>query len=71
MLGCVAHPDRSQWLTDDAIAECHGADIAEHNENLFDANVKPYTDMSLKGWCVTQRLSSRLTGSKTACLLRG
>jgi hypothetical protein len=43
-----------QWLTDDAIAQCKGASITAHNENLFDANVKPYADQAIKGWVYYQ-----------------
>ena len=39
-----------EWLTNDAVAACAGADIADHNALLFDTNVKPYLGMSLKGW---------------------
>jgi hypothetical protein len=43
-----------QWLTDEEIASCKGAAIADHNENLYDANVKPYAGMSVKGWVYYQ-----------------
>ena len=43
-----------QWLTDDAIAECKGAAITAINENLFDANVKPYAGQAVKGWVYYQ-----------------
>ena len=38
------------WLTNEEIAQCHGANIADHNEVLYDTNVRPYLDMTLKGW---------------------
>ena len=43
-----------QWLTDEDIAACKGSNVADHNENLFDANVKPYAGMSVKGWVYYQ-----------------
>ena len=43
-----------QWLTNDVIAQCKGASITAHNENLFDANVKPYADQAVKGWVYYQ-----------------
>ena len=46
-----------QWLTDEDIAACKGANVADHNENLFDANVKPYAGMSVKGWVFYQGAS--------------
>lgn len=39
-----------EWVTDDVAAECTLADHAEHNELLWDTNVKPYLDMTVKGW---------------------
>ena len=43
-----------EWLPNAAIASCHGADIADHNAQLFDTAVKPFVDMSLKGWVFYQ-----------------
>ena len=43
-----------QWLTNEDIAACHGASIADHNEALFDNAVKPYLGMSVKGWVYYQ-----------------
>lgn len=39
-----------EWLTNEEIAKCQGATIADDNGRLFDSNVKPYIDMSVKGW---------------------
>lgn len=39
-----------QWLTNEEVAKCHGASIREQNELLYDTAVKPFLDMSLKGW---------------------
>lgn len=43
-----------QWLTNDAIAKCKGADISAHNENLYDNAVRPYVEMAVKGWVYYQ-----------------
>lgn len=43
-----------QWLTNDLISECKGADIAEHNGVLYDNAVKPYLGMAVKGWVYYQ-----------------
>lgn len=43
-----------QWLTNDAIAECYGSSIDDHNENLYDSAVKPYVNMSIKGFVYYQ-----------------
>ena len=42
------------WLTDDTIAECKGAGVNKDNEKLYDSNVKPYLDMSVKGFVFYQ-----------------
>ena len=46
--------DLLQWLTNEVIAECKGADIADHNGNLYDEAVRPYIDMTLAGWAYYQ-----------------
>lgn len=39
-----------EWLTGAEVAACRGADIADHNSLLWNTNVLPYLDMSVKGW---------------------
>lgn len=43
-----------QWLTNEVISECRGTNIADHNEQLYDNAVRPYLDMSIKGWVYYQ-----------------
>jgi len=43
-----------EWVTNSEVSACRGASIADHNELLFDTNVKPYLDMSIKGWVYYQ-----------------
>lgn len=47
-------PSCWKWLTNEDISECKAADIADHNEQLFDNAVKPYLGMSVKGWVYYQ-----------------
>jgi len=39
-------------------ATCIGADRATHNHILWDVNVRPFLDMSVKGWlwCVDRNM---------------
>lgn len=42
------------WLTNEEIGACKGAAIDDRNEVLYDTNVRPYLDMTLKGWVYYQ-----------------
>lgn len=39
-----------EWVTNDIIANCKKADIRSHNHQLWDNNVRPFLDMTVKGW---------------------
>lgn len=39
-----------EWVTDDVAAGCELADHAPHNEELWDNAVRPYLDMTVRGW---------------------
>ena len=39
-----------EWVTDDVAAECKLADHQDHNAILYDNNVRPYLDMTVKGF---------------------
>ena len=39
-----------EWLTNDAVAACNGADVQDHNGLLYDTAVRPFLGTSLKGW---------------------
>eukprot|EP00966_Prymnesium_polylepis_P291626 6735604-Prymnesium_polylepis.1 len=43
-----------EWVTNEDVAACHGADIAAHNSDLYDSAVRPFLGMTLKGWVFYQ-----------------
>lgn len=43
-----------EWLTNEALAECRGVAVGSQNGLLFNSNIQPYLDMTLKGWAFYQ-----------------
>ena len=39
-----------EWLTNETIATCSNLSLAQHNQMLYDQNVRPYLSMTVKGW---------------------
>ena len=39
-----------EWVTDEVAATCSYANHAQHNEDLYDNAVRPYLDMTVKGF---------------------
>eukprot|EP00040_Diaphanoeca_grandis_P043546 m.9603 g.9603 ORF g.9603 m.9603 type:complete len:763 (+) comp7821_c0_seq1:110-2398(+) len=43
-----------EWVTNEVAATCFGADVATHNHELWDVNIRPFLQMTMKGFLFYQ-----------------